>query len=129
MRGDWWFPAIGISTVALIVTGLTVAYKRPPREVADRFWQLEPEYQSACVAYDDKGHCSKTPMWTTMEPHYYAASRDGARCDVAQFAYQNLQRGAVLKCWQLFGWSGRGESDSVVTARMRANPEVRGVSW
>jgi hypothetical protein len=64
-----------------------------------------------------------------MEPHYYAVSRDGARCDVGQFVYANLTRGAVLKCWQLFGWSGGGESDSVVIARMKSNPEIRGASW
>ena len=130
VNGDGWiFPAALVALITLSVTGFVVASKRPPREVADRFWQMEPQYHSECVRRDDKGNCTSTHSWTTMEPHYYAVSRDGARCDVGAYAYASLTRGVVLKCWQLFGWSGGGESDAVVIARMKANPEVRGVSW
>lgn len=132
MTRDWddWWPLALILVFGLVVAGgFTVAYRRPPREVANRFWQMEPQHHSECTLSDAKGNCMSRREWVTMEPHYYAVSRDGARCEVGQLGYASLTRGAPHKCWQLFGWSGGGESDSTVVARLRMNPEVRGASW
>lgn len=125
--GEYGPLAWPVLVLVLLAVGVYVAWKRPPREVADRYWQLEPVHHSECVAQDDKGSCTSTREWVTMEPAYYAVSVDGAQCNVGSLTYSTMRKGDPLKCWQPFGWSGGSMSDSLVLAS-RAR-EASGGSW
>jgi len=121
-------PILGVALlVVLLAVGLYVAYKRPPREVADRYWLLVPVQHSECDARDDRGNCTHSREWTTMETQYYAVSADGATCNVGSIVYATMQKGDPVKCWQPFGWSGGAMSDSLVVASR--SRESLGASW
>jgi hypothetical protein len=121
-------PILGVALlVVLLAVGFYVAYKRPPREVADRYWRMETVYHHECVMRDDRGTCTSEHTWYTEEPAYYAVSADGATCNVGSATYRAMRKGDPVKCWQPFGWSGGAMSDSLVVASR--SRESLGASW
>lgn len=100
--------------VGLIVSGIWVAAKRPPREVRDRYTFVRWESRSECLRSNVRGECTKSRDWTEPVTVYVVVSTDGATCEIGALYYFTLKRGELLKCWQLFGWSG-GVNDTQLT--------------
>lgn len=108
---DYWQSMLGAAFVCLVVAGLWIAHKRPPREVVDRYTYITIEPRSYCSSYDSKGNCPSWSYYTEVVTHYMLRSADGATCETSWYTYVDIKQHAMHKCWQLFGWSG-GTTDT-----------------
>lgn len=111
---------IWAGTITLIAAGLWVAYKRPPREVADRFSYVRIVTRTECTSRSDKGNCTSYRTWTEPQTVYVAVSSDHAQCEVGMYTYFVMRKGTMLKCWQLFGWHGGELSDEQINRKVGA---------